>query len=170
MVGSAIDRYPTRAPKAEAAQFGSLHAIRNKASEPWVILSHPLWDRENPQGVLKDALEKAPEGTEIVDSFTLTRRPSEVNKALRGLTRGTAATLSAAGDPVVDIGQLDGAVANYQPEGVGFTLDLAWPDAPSNPVCFLLFENREREVQLEAAGWAIFGPGDEAKLTAYLDR
>ena len=65
-------------PSKSVRLDGPLPAFRlSEASPDWAIVYHPLWDRESPKGVLKDAFEfYAQEGGKIAftDTFELSRR------------------------------------------------------------------------------------------------
>jgi hypothetical protein len=59
-------------------------------------------------------------------------------------------------------------VRNYELSDLpGSIIDLAWPDAPGQPVCFLSAPNNTLERALVAEGWAIFGPSQERELLAF---
>ena len=40
-----------------------------------IIINHPLWDTQNPKGILKEAIAEAGDGVTFLDTFNLLRRP-----------------------------------------------------------------------------------------------
>lgn len=65
-------------PDENVRTDGALPAFRlEKGSSNWAIVYHPLWDRENPKGILKQAFEEySQDGGQIAftDTFELARR------------------------------------------------------------------------------------------------
>lgn len=51
-----------------------LSAFRLSPDRPWVLITHPLWDVESPQGLLQDALAQLGPSTQNRDTFELARR------------------------------------------------------------------------------------------------
>lgn len=76
--------FTTNFPNLTLQQFGSLPGFTIGASE--FIVAHPLWDIDNPQGILKDAVKATDSGSPLfVDTFNLLRRPAaEYNEVVRG--------------------------------------------------------------------------------------
>ena len=145
------------------AAVTELVAIREGPTRPWLVVAHPLWDAGSPKGILRGALAAAPAGTAVVDSFTLDRRPWEVRLAGRDLANDLSATMA------LDPGRITGSIRNYElPDMPGSVIDLAWPDARGQPVCFLTTTSPDLERALVADGWAIFGPGQETDLVRFL--
>jgi len=48
----------------------------------WCIVAHPLWDRENPQGILADAVRELGGTAFFTDTFELARRQVEEREKL----------------------------------------------------------------------------------------
>lgn len=64
-------------------QVGALFAIRFNGTRTWALVSHPLWDPDQPAGVLRTATEGlGGEPFVVVDSFNLARRPSTIYRAV----------------------------------------------------------------------------------------
>jgi hypothetical protein len=69
-----VERY-RGSEEGEVRAIGKLTAFRfNAKKSRWAIVTHPLWDTDNPIGILKEAgiqLEVVPE---FADTFELSRR------------------------------------------------------------------------------------------------
>ena len=53
--------------------WGELYGF--EAGNMRVIVNHPLWDTQNPNGILKEAIAEAGNGVRLLDTFNLLRRP-----------------------------------------------------------------------------------------------
>jgi hypothetical protein len=51
-----------------------LSAFRLSPRHSWVLIVHPLWDVDQPFGILKDALNELGSNISTVDTFELARR------------------------------------------------------------------------------------------------
>lgn len=58
--------------------FAGLEGFRLKGMAGWALVVHPLWDRENPMGILEQACDEVENATgsvpQMVDTFDLARR------------------------------------------------------------------------------------------------
>jgi len=79
-----LERLQARIRTVEVDQVGGLPAFRLVPGADWTVVVHPLWDQENPKGLLKDAIADLGYRPLMVDSFTLDRRPWKVREALAG--------------------------------------------------------------------------------------
>jgi hypothetical protein len=73
-------------PGADVKQFGKLWAFRLSSKDRWGLVFHPLWNRDDPKGIARAALENASEEghlCEPVHTFDLARRPALVREKLR---------------------------------------------------------------------------------------
>lgn len=168
IAASAVERFEARDIRAESESFAGLPAIRVGNRSPWCIVVHPLWDIDDPQGILKSALEEAPARTGTVDSFTLDRRPWEVRRAYGSMTATTGVP------PIVipeseRVSQLGGE-RDYELPGTMLRVDLAWPDLTGQKACFVSNLSRDTEIVLLHDNWAIFVPGQEKDLILHIDR
>ena len=64
---------------------GKIHAIKFTGASMWAVVAHPLWEFDNPVGILRDAVMELDEPSTIVDSFNLSRRPVKVREAVSGV-------------------------------------------------------------------------------------
>ena len=68
---------------AEVRQIGSLRAVRFEKNTRWGVIAHPLWDPEELDGLLDEAVRMLDgEPFTIIDSFNLSRRPVTIRRAL----------------------------------------------------------------------------------------
>jgi DEAD/DEAH box helicase domain-containing protein len=66
----------------QSLQAGRIHAVKFTGAARWAIVGHPLWEFQNPIGILLDAVEELGGNPIIVDSFNLARRPVLVRQAV----------------------------------------------------------------------------------------
>lgn len=79
-----LERLQARIRSTEVGKVGGLPAFRLSPSAVWTVVVHPLWDQEDPKGLLKQAVAGLGYRPLMVDSFTLDRRPWKVREALAG--------------------------------------------------------------------------------------
>ncbi len=63
---------------------GKIHAIKFAGASRWAIVGHPLWEFDNPTGMLLEAADELGGNPIVVDSFNLARRPVLVRQAVIG--------------------------------------------------------------------------------------
>lgn len=77
-----VSQFPHTLTSWKATKWGMLPGFEIKDRR--VIIVHPLWNIENPEGILKEAFAAAGNGTRCIDTFNLLRRPGwcymELNK------------------------------------------------------------------------------------------
>jgi len=66
-------------------QGGKIHAIKFARASRWAIVGHPLWEFDDPVGILDKAADEIGGNPVVVDSFNLARRPVLVRQAILGL-------------------------------------------------------------------------------------
>lgn len=81
LVEQDLARLRRQFPSAAIREIGTTWAIQFARNTPWAVVSHPLWDTANPDGVLRAAVEQLGEECSFVDSFNLARRPATLRKA-----------------------------------------------------------------------------------------
>ena len=86
LVSDDCQRAASQFPKTEVRKLagGVVHAVRFPGQSRWLIIAHPLWDYQDPRGVLLKAIEEL--GTDpfvIGDSFNFARRPIKMREAVR---------------------------------------------------------------------------------------
>ncbi|CAG7658398.1 DEAD/DEAH box helicase [Paenibacillus allorhizosphaerae] len=64
----------------EPVQFGEIPGLRSDGQN--LLIVHPLWSTENPQGILVDAIVKAGGNPGYIDTFNLLRRPGWCHEQL----------------------------------------------------------------------------------------
>jgi len=68
----------------EVVKIGKLTAFRlDRLREQWVIVVHPLWDIENPSGILAEAIRELGSPLQFSDTFELSRRQVSERERLR---------------------------------------------------------------------------------------
>ncbi len=73
----------------EVRDVGKLVAFRfNRSRDQWALVVHPLWDIDNPSGILQEAIDALGSQPEFADSFELSRRQvSERERLVREWNR-----------------------------------------------------------------------------------
>jgi hypothetical protein len=67
----------------EIREVGELVAFRlNRSRDQWAIVVHPLWDIENPSGILQEAINALGTQPEFADTFELSRRQVSTREKL----------------------------------------------------------------------------------------
>jgi hypothetical protein len=81
-----VTRYRTN---GETRSLGPLTAFRfNRSEDHWAIVVHPLWDIENPTGILQNAIDQLGVFPEFTNTFELSRRQvSERERLVREWNR-----------------------------------------------------------------------------------
>jgi len=71
--------------EGEIREVGSLIAFRlSKSRDQWGLVVHPLWDIENPSGILQESIERLGVQPDFTDTFELSRRQvSERERLIR---------------------------------------------------------------------------------------
>lgn len=84
LVAQDCERAKLQFPGSEirTLQDGNLHAIKFADASRWAIIGHPLWEFDNPTGLLLDAVDELGGNPVIVDSFNFSRRPVLVRQAV----------------------------------------------------------------------------------------
>ena len=68
----------------EVTKLGKLTAFRfDRSQDRWALVVHPLWDIENPMGILEDAIRQLGTPPEFSDTFELSRRQVSERERLR---------------------------------------------------------------------------------------
>jgi hypothetical protein len=68
----------------EVIDVGKLTAFRfDRTQNRWALVVHPLWDTENPSGILEEAIRRLGTPPEFSDTFELSRRQVSERERLR---------------------------------------------------------------------------------------
>jgi hypothetical protein len=68
-----VSQFPHALTAWKATKWGMLPGFEINGTR--VIIVHPLWNIQNPEGILKEAFADAGKGTKCIDTFNLLRRP-----------------------------------------------------------------------------------------------
>jgi len=70
----------------EVVEVGKLHALRtDRKQSHWALVVHPLWDLDNPTGILAEAVRNLGADVQFTDTFDLSRRQVSERERLRRL-------------------------------------------------------------------------------------
>jgi hypothetical protein len=68
----------------EVKELGDLTAFRfDRSANQWALVVHPLWDVDNPTGILEAAIRELGAPPEFSDTFELSRRQVSERERLR---------------------------------------------------------------------------------------
>ena len=68
----------------EVREFGKLTAFRlDRKQDRWALVVHPLWDVDNPSGILAETIQQIGSPPEFADTFELSRRQVVARERLR---------------------------------------------------------------------------------------
>jgi hypothetical protein len=68
----------------EVREIGKLTAFRfDRTQNQWALVVHPLWDVDNPSGLLEEAIRQLGVPPEFSDTFELSRRQVSERERLR---------------------------------------------------------------------------------------
>ena len=82
LVKQDLDRVTRQFSSVTIRPLGETWAVQFARNTPWAIVTHPLWNTGQPDGILVAAIEELADDCTFVDSFNLARRPSTIRKAL----------------------------------------------------------------------------------------
>lgn len=68
----------------EVIEVGKLTAFRfDRNQNRWALVVHPLWDTDNPSGILEEAIRRLGSPPEFADTFELSRRQVRIRETLQ---------------------------------------------------------------------------------------
>ena len=79
-----LERMQARFRTTEVDQVAGLPVFRLAPNADWTLVVHPLWEQEDPMGMVECSISELGYRPLMVDTFTLDRRPWKVREALAG--------------------------------------------------------------------------------------